>query len=66
MLGKTKYVSFVWGMDMEDKIKETKQEMNKINKRIKTLIMTHNDVPKELYQRLRKLEEVMEKCKKTN
>lgn len=51
---------------MEDKIKETKQEMNKINKRIKTLIMTHNDVPKELYERLRKLEEVMEKCKKTN
>ena len=44
--------------------KEIKKEMKKINSRIKILTMANQEVPKELYERLRKLEEVMEKCKK--
>lgn len=46
--------------------KEIKKEIRKINSRIKMLSIANQDIPKELYERLRKLEEVMEKWKKTN
>ena len=50
---------------MEDE-KTIKQELKKINSRIKVLSMTNNEIPKELYERKRKLEEMIEKWKKTN
>lgn len=47
-------------------INEVKKELKKINTRIKILTNAGLDVPKELYERMRKLEEVIEKWKKTN
>lgn len=51
---------------MRDDIKEFKKELKKINTRIDMLTKANLEVPKELYERMRTLEELIEKWKKQN
>ena len=47
-------------------VNEVKKELKKINSRIKILSDARMEVPKELYDRKRRLEDMIDKWKTTN